>query len=207
MNNVAGHLIVMAFLSTVAMAGGLSASLSSVIKNTPGKITVQPYELFNKQIIGGAGGIYEFVNETTDKSQGVCNVDKGKLPSNSAFVFNRVIISFEDAAAALGVGKSVYDQALPGALRNAEFEIVQDGRVVLNLPVAALSNPDPTNGTANADAYTDLGSLFYLTDDLDYTWSFKFPAGAAIAADSADNTNYCEVRLSGYRTIKKAAIV
>lgn len=201
MRNLAGHLIVMAFLTTVATLGGLSNSLASTVNNTPGKVTVQPYELFNRQDIGGAGGIYEFLNETTDKSQGLCNVDKGKLPSNQAFLFNRISIGYQYDAENK-VGEVDYLRVVPAALRNAEFEIYQNGRVVLNMPVAALHNPNTGNNAA--DAYTELGSLFYLTDDLDFTWSFKFPKGANIEASTAAKTHYGEVRIAGHRTIKKA---
>lgn len=206
MKNTVGHLAAIAFLFVIANANALSQDLGSLVKESQGervgKITVQPYELFARRDVGGAGGIYEFLNNEVDKAQGICNVDKGRLATNEAFIFNEVAINFSlgNEGAAGGVD---YITKAPAALRNAEFEIIQNGRVVLSVPVASLHNP--YTGQEQANQWTQLGSLCYLADNLDFTWNFKFPSGQSIAAGTSGATfPHVEVRLRGHRTIKRA---
>ena len=202
MRNLAGHIIVMSFLASLVGGTALSNSLAQTIQNTPQDVTVQPYVLFAKKDIGGAGGIYEFVNDQVDKAQGISNVEKGKLPQNQAFIFNEVSIGYSIAATGLA-GEVDYISKVPAALANAEFEISQNGRVVLNMPVSTLTNQ--MTGTSNDDQWTKVGSLCYLTDNLDFTWSFKFPAGATVAAGTTGNTfPFVQVQLRGHRTIRKS---
>lgn len=206
MDNTVGHKVALAFLIMLAATVGLSDSLKKAIDtSTPGRsnITVAPYELFCKKDVGGAGGIYEFLNNTTDRAQGICNVDKGRLAQSEAFVFNEITIGYSKALIGSAGGVD-YGTKIPGSLRNAEFEIRQQGRVVLNLPVASLSNR--YTASSEAENWTTLGSLCYLTDNMDFTWSFKFPAGESITAGTAGanvDHPYVEVRLRGHKTTQK----
>lgn len=201
--NTAGHLVVWSFLMTILLPmNALSSSLEKELYSNPKEITLQPYELFARKNINSAAGIYEFMNNTVDKAQGICNVDKGKLPSNEVFIFNEVRIGFSTGAALDKAGEQLYETKASKELRNAEFEIRQGGRVVLNLPVASLNNNN--TGSSVQDDFTVLGSLCYLRDDSDFTWSFKFPNGVSIpAGGGATDNSYGEVRLRGYRTIRK----
>jgi hypothetical protein len=205
MKNIAGHIIVMSFLFSLMGGNALSASLKNALEGSTAEkseITVQPYVLFAKRDISGASGIYEFVNNELDKAQGITNIDKGVLPQNQAFIFNEVSIGYSIAATGL-VGAVDYITKVPAALRNAEFEITQNGRVVLNAPVSTLTNQ--FTGASNQDQWTPVGSLCYLTDNLDFTWSFKFPAGVSVTAGSSGATfPYVEVQLRGHRTIRKS---
>lgn len=202
--NTAGHLIVWSFLLTVLLplqGAGMSNSLREELSYNTNNVTLQPHELFARRYIGGAGGIYEFVNNTVNKEQGICNIDKAKLSTNEIFIFNEITIGYS-----LGntgqVGEVSYQSAAIEELRNAEFEIRQGGRLVLNLPVASLNNPH--TGTSVQDDFTVLGSLCYLKDDEEFSWSFKFPTGLSIPAGSTVGTfTYAEVRLRGHRTIRK----
>ncbi|MDP2687529.1 MAG: hypothetical protein Q8O62_09920 [Aequorivita sp.] len=197
------HSVVLAFLLSVLLPmNALSSSLDKEIKGNPHDITVQPYELFVRSSINSASGIYEFVNSTTEKAQGISNIDKGKLPTNELFIFNEVRIGFSTGMNVSLAGKALYETKPSAELRNAEFEIRQGGRLVLNLPVATLCNP--YTGASVQDDFVVLGSLCYLRDDADFTWAFKFPSGVAIPAGggAADNS-YGEVRLRGHRTVRK----
>ncbi|OAB79743.1 hypothetical protein [Cochleicola gelatinilyticus] len=201
MKNLAGHLVVWAFLTTILVPMNvLSASLSKELKENPESVTVQPYELYARGDISAASGIYEFINNTTDKAQGISNIDKGRLASNEAFIFNGLSIRYSKDAVNK-VGDVAYNSALPNALRNAELEIRQNGRVVLNMPVASFHNKD--SGSTEHDNFTFVGSLLYITDDTDFTVSFKFPRGVAMPAGETTNYSYAELRMAGHRTIKK----
>ena len=202
MKNTPGHMMVWAFLiALLSMQGAIGASLDRELRTNPEGISLQPHELFARRDISSASGIYEFVNNTVNAAQGICNVDKGRLPSNEIFIFNEVSIGFTAGANAGLVGSSLYETAPSVQLRNAEFEIRQGGRLVLNYPVASLCNPH--TGTSTQDDFACLGSICYLRDDQDFTISFKFPNGVSIPAGGAGTTSYAEVRLRGHRTVRK----
>lgn len=206
MKNTVGHAVATAFLFLVASANALSTDLTRLVSDSVGsevgKITVQPFELYARKDVSGASSIYEFIDNTVNAAQGICNFDKGRLATNEAFIFNEVAINFSQGATGKAGGVDYIKQA-PAALRNAEFEIIQNGRVVLSLPVASLHNP--YTGSKQSDQWTQLGSLAYLADNSDFTWQFKFPKGETIAAATgANDFNYVEVRLRGHRTIKRA---
>ncbi len=202
--NTAGHLVVWTFLTMVLLPmTAVSSSLQKEYENNRfSGITLQPYELFARKDISGQGGIYEFVNNTFDKAQGICNFDKGKLPTNEVFIFNEISIGYSTGLAVGKAGEAGYETKASTALRNAEFEIRQGSRVVLNLPVASLNNNN--TGVSVQDDFTILGSLCYLRDDEEFTWAFKFPNGVTIATGGgASNNTYGEVRLRGHRSIRK----
>lgn len=201
--NTAGHLVVWAFLMTILLPmSATSASLEKELKVNADQITLQPYELFARRSINSASGIYEFVNNTVDKAQGICNVDKAKLPSNEIFIFNEIRVGFSTGMNVNLAGKALYETKASAEFRNAEFEIRQGGRIVLNLPIASLINNN--TGTSVQDDFTILGSLCYLRDDSEFTWSFKFPNGVSIpAGGGASDNSYAEVRLRGHRTVRK----
>jgi hypothetical protein len=206
MKNTIGHMAATAFLMLLASANALSSDLVSLVNESRtseiGKVTLQPFEIYARRDIGGAGGIYEFINNTVIKAQGICNVDKGKLPTNESIVFNEVAINFSKGAENQAGGVD-YITKLPAALRNAEFEIVQNGRVLFNLPVASMHNP--YTGVNQSDQWTQLGSLCYLADNVDFVVQFKFPNGQTIPAGTTGDTfPYAEVRLRGHRTIKRS---
>jgi hypothetical protein len=204
LRNTFAHSVVLAFIMTVLLpASAVSSSLQKDLVNNQNDITVQPYELFVRSSINGAGGIHEFVNSTTEKAQGISNIDKGKLPTNELFVFNEVRVGFSTGLAVNKAGEALYETKPSKEFRNAEFEIRQGGRLVLNMPVASLCNNH--TGTSTDSDFVKLGSLCYLRDDADFTWSFKFPSGVAIPAGggAADNS-YGEVRIRGHRTVRKA---
>lgn len=206
MNNTVGHKVATSFLYDLVRANALSSDLQALLEgsgpDTPGKVTLQPFELYARRDVGGASSIYEFVDNTLDKAQGICNFDKGKLPTNQAHIFNEVAINYS-LSTADNAGGVDYISKAPAALRNADFEIIQNGRVVLSMPVASLHNP--YTGEKQADQWTQLGSLHYLSDNQDFTWQFKFPNGKTIdAGDEGSTFPYVEVRVRGHRTIKRA---
>ena len=202
-SNVATHLVVLNFLAMIAGMGALSESARAAAQKQ--ELKIKDTELFCRADIGGASGIYEFLNDTVNKSDGICNVDKGVLPTNQAFVIEEVLVGYQTGDTFNAVGIVDYAKKLPAALRNAEFVITQTGREVVSIPVAALSNP----GTASteSDNWYKLKSFAYLNDDQYFSWAFKFPKGASIAA-SAETTNgvhFGEVRLRGHKTERKTA--
>lgn len=204
-NNGAGHIIMMAFFASILSMGWLSGGLTEEIrKGDNGNIKIVDHELFSRQNISGEAGIFEFVNNRTEEEPGLTNFDKGRLLQNEAFAFQYISIGYQTGEADKA-GEVDYLGKLPNALRNSEFEIKQNGRTVVTMPTAALSNP--YTGQNVNDQYTMLQSIAVLDDVNQFTWSFEFPKGTQIpaAAAGADGNHYLEVRLKGHKTMKKAA--
>ena len=205
LKNTPGHTVAWAFLLTLFSVSGLmSASLHKEMDENRKGISLQPYELFARKEINSAAGIYEFVNNTVNAAQGICNVDKGKLPSNELFIFNELSVGFSAGAEANKAGEVAYKTKPSAEFRNAEFEIRQGGRLVLNLPIASLCNNHTANASRVDSNFVSLGSLCYLRDDQDFTISYKFPSGVSIPASTGSSDHiYSEVRLRGHRTVRK----
>jgi hypothetical protein len=202
--NTAGHLVVWAFLLTILLPmSATSASLEKELNNNANNMTLQPYELFARKDISSASSSYGFVTATTEQLVGVANFDKGKLDTNEIFIFNEIRIGYSTGLAASKAAEAAYETKPSAVFRNAEFEIRQGSRIVLNLPVASLCN---NNTGANVqDDFAILGSLCYLRDDQAFTWNFNFAEGVSIPAGNGTSTNtYAEVRLRGHRTVRKA---
>ena len=197
--------IAVAFLYTIATATGFSNSLNSLIDN--GKVSLEDYELVARVDVSGASGIHELVNDELNIAQGIVNFDKGKLSQNQGFIFDKITIGYSLGVADTdtSAGAVSYATALTAALRNAEFEILQDGKVVLSLPAASLSNPY-TSGSKQEDKWTELERFYALSDEETMTWRLKFPSGVSVPAfTGAGGTqqSLVEVRLGGFRTTKK----
>jgi hypothetical protein len=204
-SNVAGYLVAMGFLLQLVAVGALSASLTQLASTQRGDdvsaIQLKPTTLFARKYIGGASSTYTFLDNTTEKIQGICNIDKGKLAQNEAFIFNEIAIGYK-VGNADQAGAVAYDAALPAALRNAEFIIRQNGRTVYEGTCAELSNP--YTGVREEDNWTRLNSLCYISDNEDITIEIKFAPGASIAAaQSTNDYSYLEVRMRGHKTVKR----
>lgn len=199
--NVGGHLIVWSFLISVLLPmGAMSNSLKIELEKSSDNITLQPYELFVRKDLSGAGGIWEVVNSTTKKEQAICNISEGQLDTNEIFIFNEIALFYgKDAQGKVGSVK--YNQAAPAELENAEFEIIQGGRKILNIPVRSIHNAN--TGRNVQDDFTILSSLCYIKDNESFSMQLKFPNGVALPAGENSNFHYGEIRLRGHRTTRK----
>lgn len=201
--NTFGHSVVWAFLLSVLFnMNAMSASLTDQIAKDPNQLTLQPYELFARKDISGAGGIHKFLSNEDDKATGLINIKNGILPTNEIFIFNEISVGYAKGATGKA-GALTYGTPLPGEVRNCEFEIVQNGKAVVNMPIASLNNP--YDGTTATDAFTAIGSLAYLIDNVSFEIFIKFPTGVSVLAGETTNFHYLEVRLRGWRTVRKAA--
>lgn len=184
------------FLGQVARQDVISSSLKNGIDEN--NIVLVPFEHFVRKDMSSAAGITRLVDNTTEIKQGVSSIDKGKLPSNEAFIGLEVAINYGKAERA---GETDYLTKVPAALRNAELEIMQGGRNVLSVPVASLSNPH--TGSKVSDDFHKLGAFIYLGDDRDFTVSVAFPDGTAMPGMDGDTKHYVEFRIRGYKTAKR----
>lgn len=184
------------FLGKVAQQDVISSSLKKGIEDNG--IVIVPFEHFVRKDMSSAAGISRIVDNETEIRQGICTIDKGKLPSNEAFIATAVAISYGKGEKA---GETEFLTKAPAALRNAELEITQGGRNVLSIPVASLTNPH--TGNKVEDDFHVLSGFVYLGDDRDFNVSIKFPVGSSMPEVDADNKHYVELRLRGYKTAKR----
>ena len=77
LRNTFAHSVVLAFIMTVLLpASAVSSSLQKDLVNNQNDITVQPYELFVRSSINGAGGIHEFVTVQRKKPKVLATLTK-----------------------------------------------------------------------------------------------------------------------------------
>jgi hypothetical protein len=202
--NTFGHAIALSFLMLLLGAGALSASLQKQFESDRSKVTVTPYEIYHRQKVNSASSTYAFLNNLVDKAVGITNVDKAKLPTYQAFVFDRVAVGYSTSATSGSpvAGSQLYNTTILSTLRNVDFEIIQNGRTVLEMPIVALHNQFRSTGTSVADQYVQLGSFCYLVDDVEFEWNLKFPSGISVENDTT-NSHFLEVRLNGWRANKR----
>lgn len=199
-SNVATHLVVLNYLEEIAQANALSANLREQAGR--GFVKIKDAELFVRKSIGGAAGIYELLNDTTDKADGVCNVNKGVLPSNQAFVIEEISIAGALGDDITSAGSVDYGFAVDNAVKNAELVITQNGREVVNMPAVKFIND---LAVPSQEVSIKLKSFAYLNDNEYFSVAIKFPQGATVAAGTAAGTfAYLELRLGGHKTEKKA---
>jgi len=199
MKNLQLFLIAADFLVMLGGADKLSADLNAKVNN--GSVTVDPSTHFVRKDISGASSIYDFIDEQTDKIDGISSIKSTSLPKNQAFIFHGVAVGYSEGTTASGAGAQTYSDDLPAAVRNANLLIRQNGREVLNEPIANFAKGEAT--TRPSDYYFELPSLRYLKDDEAIEIKIVFPKGVALPDAGASNSNYMEVRLLGQKTVAK----
>lgn len=192
-----------------AVANEFSSELASLINpgqgNQEGKARLTRHTVYVRKDITGAGGIFNVIDENTLKVEGVSSLTKTSLPKNQAVIFDKIAIGYALGTVVLGEeGKVDYgkDKA-PAEIRNATLVITQNGREVLELPVADMIKGDSANNAG--DLYHDLEGFHYLVDDQPMEWQLKFPKGVNIVGGgiNSDFRKYLEVRIQGFKTSRK----
>lgn len=169
----------------IAASAEFSNELASLI--TGRKVRLTRHTVYVRKDITGAGGIFNVIDENTLKVEGVSSLTKTSLPKNQVHIFDKIAIGF-----ALGTvepneeGKVDYGSAVaPAEIRNATLVITQNGREVLELPVADMVKAQQSNN-AN-DLYHDLEGFHYLVDDQPMEWQLKFPKGVNIVGGGVND--------------------
>jgi hypothetical protein len=200
--NRAKIILALGFLVSVSQA--FSSELASLIRPMGGEIGVKlsRHTVYVRKNATDASSAWKIINENTKKIDGISTISETKLPKNQAVVFDKIAIGFAEGAAAGKEGALNYGvTTVPAVLRNANIVITQNGREVLDLPVADLVKGQSSN--ASEDLYHDLEGFNYLVDDQPMDWTFRFPEGASFAPSALGKFNYVEVRLQGFKTARK----
>lgn len=202
MKNRSKILAALSFL--VAVSSAFSNELATLIRPSDGseiKARLTRHTVYVRKEATGASSTWSIINENTKKVDGVSSISETKLPKNQAVIFDKVAIGFGEGNAVGQEGEIDYSSTkAPAVLRNAVLVITQNGREVLELPVADMTKViSPTN---QSDYYHDLEGFHYLVDDQPMEWVLRFPNGKTLSA-AAGVFNYLEVRLQGFKTSRK----
>ena len=201
MENRSKLLAALGFMFVVA--NELSNELASLIAGRKARLT--RHTIYVRKDITGAGGIFNVIDENTLKVEGVSSLTKTSLPKNQAVIFDKIAIGFALGSVELGEeGQVDYGTTLtPAEIRNATLVITQNGREVLELPVADMVKAQSTNN-AN-DLYHDLEGFHYLVDDQPMEWQLQLTKGVHIVGGGVNTTlrTYITVRLKTKKTQRK----
>ena len=203
MKNRSKILAALAFL--VAVSNAFSNELANLIRPVDGteiKARLTRHTVYVRKDATNASSAFSIINENTKKVDGVSSISETKLPKNHAVIFDKVAIGFAEGDAAGQEGALDYTSTkAPAILRNAVLVITQNGREVLELPVADMVKV--TSPTNSGDYYHDLEGFHYLVDDQPMEWVLRFPNGQTLAPSAAGKFNYLEVRFQGFKTSRK----
>lgn len=193
-------LLASAFLATIAVAGKFSAELNRNVQDKA--VTLDPHTILIRKDITGASSNYALIDERTEKIDGISTINGTRLAKNQAVVVHAIAIGYKEGLVADGIAKQAFDGDAPALLRNATLLITQNGREVINEPIANFLKGEAT--TAPGDYFLELPSFRYLVDDETIDMRLVFPNGGGAMTAAADNANYFELRLLGQKTSRKA---
>ncbi|MBF02075.1 MAG: hypothetical protein CMP76_02145 [Flavobacterium sp.] len=185
----------MAINFLMAIKDRLSTQLQSDFQKSNVALQDQILEI-KKEIQGGQ--TIDLLDATDDRIDGINSFDKNRLKTGRAFVFDEIAIGYASNANSGLAGSIDYVSDAPKELRNAIFILEQEGREVLRMPIKDLNNKD---GFKVSDAYKELRTLHYLSDDREVTAKIKFPPGVTL--DPAVK-HYVYLRINGVQTSKKS---
>lgn len=196
--------VITALNFVVAAAAAFSQELHGLIRPANGGeigINLRRHTAYVRKNATNASSRWSLIDENTKKIDGVSSISDVKLPKNEAVVFDKIALGYATNAAEGKEGALDYTATkAPAALRNADLVIMQNGREVLNVPVADIvKGQSPTN---SEDYYHDLESLCYLVDDQPMEWTLRFPSGQGLTQESTEQ-HYVELRLQGFKTVRK----
>lgn len=192
--------VLSAILFLVAVGQMMSNELSSLIGSNDVRLT--RHTVFVRKNVTNVGGAIRIIDENTKKIDGVSSLSETKLPKNQAVIFDKVAIGFAEGDAAGKEGALDYTSTkAPAVLRNANIVITQNGREVVDLPLADLVKT--ISPGSPEDYYHDLEGFNYLVDDQPMEWVLRLPNGEVLAPSAAGKFNYLEVRLQGFKTSRK----
>jgi len=184
----------------VLIASAVSTELRSLIGDK--KVRLSRHTAFVRKNATGASNTFNLIDENTKAVVGVSSLSERRFPKNQAVIFDKIAIGFAEGDAAGEEGGLDYTSSkAPAVLRNASLVLKQNGREVIELPMADLTKT--TSPGSPADYYHALQGFSFFADDQAMEWEIRFPDGKTWEPSAAGKQNYVEVRLQGYKTSRK----
>lgn len=153
--------------------------------------------------ISEAGGIYDLLRTTNDKTVGVSDFDSNKLETGVNVAVGRVKVAYgKDASAnntkAHKINYSSDIAAFPPELLRAKLIISQDGKTMMRLPVERFLVSDKSSKTQGEEDVLHLGTPFILIEQKPVNIQLEFNPESGITAGTDDH--FLQVRLMGTET-------
>ncbi|SFB72284.1 hypothetical protein SAMN04487907_101260 [Zunongwangia mangrovi] len=190
------------YLSALAFLGEVTDKLSAGLRQdlASQRVRLLKHTAIVRKNATNASSTYPFIDENTKKLAGISTMNGNSLPQNMAVVADAISVGFAEGDGADKEGAVIYTQDVPAALRNANFVLKQNGREILDVPVADLIAGEMP--TKQEDYFHDLETFILLADETAMSWDFVFPGGQTLAPSEAGKNVYVEVRIKGFKTLK-----
>ncbi len=179
--------------------GNLSQELQ--ILYSEDNLTLEPHTLLVRKDIKGASSRYQLIDSNTKKSDGISTLDGNKFDTGNAFIFDGVATAFKQGDDGNNLGELAYDAAFPNALRGAFLVITQNGRKVLDIPVADCY----VKGTPQApyEQYIQFPRFLHVADYVNFEMMLHFPEGGGGIPVTAGKIEGFELRAQGMLTVRR----
>jgi hypothetical protein len=158
-------------------------------------------KILRKAVTPAGGNSSSLLDEETKKVEGVSDFSQNQLPASSTLVVGQIAIGYDSDAAADKEALLTYAKAHPASFRNAKIVITQSDAIIAESPLAVLINQNITRGTEPQQNFVDLDSAFFIAGGIDFQMKIVWGKGAAPAAGV---TEYIEIALKGYETVRAA---
>ncbi len=153
--------------------------------------------------VSEAGGIYDLLRTTNDKTVGISDFDSNKLEAGVNVAVDRIKLSYgKDAAAnntpANKISFSSKASVFPVDLLRAKLIIKQDNKTLLRLPVERFTHAADSALTQGEEDVLHLGSPLLLIEQKPVSIQLEFNPDAGITAGTDDH--FVQIRLIGTET-------
>jgi hypothetical protein len=153
--------------------------------------------------ISEAGGIYDLLRTTNDKTVGVSDFDSNKLEAGVNVAVGRIKIAYgKDASANKTAPHKINFSsdiaAFPPELLRAKMIVKQDNKTLLRLPIERFCVSDKTSKVQGEEDVLHLGTPFVLFEQKPVNIQLEFNPEAGIIAGADDH--FLQVRLMGTET-------
>lgn len=182
-----------------AKSGELDAQTKIDMEN--GNLRFVDGDIYLRKSITGKSGIQVLLDETNIKKVGTTNFDQNKFPKGFNLVLEKIRFAYATSAVE-SVSKNTYSNKLSSAdkaLQNAELRIKQDGKTIVNLPVARLMAEAVSTSVQGKEDCYNLDSLQLLKENSPISIEIEYPNGDTVDATAATYHNI-EIRLMGTAT-------
>ncbi len=179
-------------------APAMSQELSQWIES--GGVKLIDHTAYIRKEITGAASIYNLIDDETSKIDGVSTIKGKSFNKNEGFIFDQVSVAYGTDTGQGKEGAVRYFSTNIASLNNANLVITQNGRLVLDLPVSNIMQPQP-EGLKQDEKFTSLTSFAYLIDDQPMEWTLRFPSGVPLEP-RVNLYQYLQVKLKGLKTLR-----
>lgn len=168
-----------------------------------GKVRFTDSDITHTAEISEAGGIYDLLRTTNDKTVGISDFDSNKLEAGVNVAVGRIKVAYGkdasvNATAAHKINYSSDVSVFPPELLRSKLIIKQDNKTLLRLPVERFCVSDKSAKVQGEEDVLHLGTPFILVEQKPVNIQLEFNPDSGIVAGADDH--FLQVRLMGTET-------